>query len=311
MFFFLHNLCYTTTDMKKLLKSSTMVFVFLVAVCGALFSLGGAGNVAHAESAKIVAEGNKTTFAYEDFDDKNEVISLKISDFDFEVGDKVVWYYKNTTSANFIYQSLYDYHDDHSGSHGVIITEQNISDCGQIFINLLNMEGEFFGATGLGTYVIKANIIRGSTVVTPAQVSLSVEDKITTGGGYRLTIYCQKTPDKSTEFGSYRCTATLTYNNIVMSLDGLELRWYFVNSASTKPFTNHQAFVWTPEERGSYMLQAKVLIGDNLVESKIASLDVSTDKTTEVLIVAGAVAGVMTIGVVIGVIISVKRERVW
>ena len=296
--------------MKKIRKKILGVFVLVLAVACLCFPMLTFDKTALAESPTIQIEDGETSFSFSDFSN-GQTKKISIENFFFQIGDKVVYYYTNTNSSSFSYKNLYDYNDDHTGSNEIEITSETISKNAEISINLLKMEGSHFSSTGVGTYVIKASIVRGASVFSAESLTLSVSDQAESGSAYRLTIYGKKTNDDSTEFGAYQCTATLTLNNTVVSLKPYEIKWYFVNGESRKAFTNAESFLWYPEAKGSYMMQAKVQIGSDVVDSNFISIDVAVDHTLEIILVALGVAVVMTIGVVIGVIVSVKRERVW
>ena len=296
--------------MKKIASKSLYIFVLAVAVVCLCLPMVFSAKQAEAQSLEIVIEGGQTSFEFSDFSNA-QTKKISIENFAFEVGDIVVYYYSNTSSGSFSYKNLYDYNDDHSGANQIEITSDNISQGAEISINLLKMDGAHFASTGTGDYVIKASIIRGGSVYNVSNLFLSISDKVEGGSAYRLTISCKKTDDESSEFGSYYCTAILTLHNTVVSLEGLNLRWYFVHSGANKAFTNAEQFVWFPDAKGSYMMLAKVEIDGHVYESNKASFDVSVDHTLEIVLDAVGVAVVMTIGVVIGVVVSIKRERVW
>lgn len=266
---------------------------------------------ANADSPEIIIAGGQTSFEFSDFNN-NQTKRIWIDNFAFEIGDKVMYYYINTNSSSFSYVPLYDYNDDHSGASEIIITEGNIADQGEITINLLKMNGAHFASTGTGEYIIKASIIRGSSVFTASTLKLVVNDQV--GGAepsYKLTISSKKVKDYPSEFGAYDCRAVLTLNNTVVPLDErYTIKWYFVHNNSQMSF-NAEQFRWLPEAKGSYTLKAQVVVDGDIVSSNTQTINVSVDKTLEIVLVALGIAGVMTIGVVISVIVSVKRERVW
>lgn len=229
-------------------------------------------------------------------DENNGVdVTLCIKNFNFEVGDTLIYYFLKLDSDSILYLKLTE----------IIITPSNIDAGGEYIFDPFNRDG-------VGSYAVKATIMRNESIIAkPTQLIIRISAP-TDLDDLKLRISYQKEESAIAEFGVYTLTAKLYKDEEEVSMQNYKLEWRIVNQDNLLYASLDRPFVeWTPPQTGSFTFKAKIIIGDAPLTSQQLDISIARDNTQLVIICLVSFALLLTTGVIISTVISVKKERIW
>lgn len=242
---------------------------------------------------------NKVTLSYEDAKNENYYINLKILNFDFQIGDKVVYMV--------IAPNTQKYYPLFQGTDNAVIdiTSNNIGLKAEVRIKPLN----YF--VNVGTYTVLATIIHNGEQFSTNYIDIEID--LPAESNYQLQISYQEIKGNQNELSTYYLSAKIFLNSEQINADNMLISWYLQNN--NEPFRRMNSdFEWKPEEPGIYTISAKIegLASGLTIESKnpIVITAVYNNSST-IFMWIGIIVGVAVLGLVVVIIIKVKSEKVW
>ena len=237
--------------------------------------------------------------SYEDAKNENYYINLKILNFDFQIGDKVVYMV--------IAPNTQKYYPLFQGTDNAVIdiTSNNIGLKAEVRIKPLN----YF--VNVGTYTVLATIIHNGEQFSTNYIDIEID--LPAESNYQLQISYQEIKGNQNELSTYYLSAKIFLNSEQINADNMLISWYLQNN--NEPFRRMNSdFEWKPEEPGIYTISAKIegLASGLTIESKnpIVITAVYNNSST-IFMWIGIIVGVAVLGLVVVIIIKVKSEKVW
>lgn len=237
-------------------------------------------------------------YPYSEYEDELEQFSVTLTiDYDFAVGDTIVYYYLKTDSISVKYQTI------KSGSEAIkVVTDENKLTAGEIQVFPYKLGG-------IGTYNIFAiiqDVYKGTEIKADA-INLVLEKPLVSN--LKLEIMQPVIiKGESNELPTYFLQAKVTLNKKPVNSDDYVIYWYFIDQRNY-PISNKSAFYWKPAEVGNYTFIAEIKGAE--VVSNTYPIPVTYNQTEIIMLCILGIGVVMTLFVVVTTIIKVKSERVW
>lgn len=229
-------------------------------------------------------------FEYSDNPDLFE-LSLKITNFDFSVGDAVTYYYVHADDV--AYKTI---------KSAIVISQNDLNSgtAGDIIFNPYPLEGT-------GQYRVLAMIFNNETGDTIKTDYFKFKMEPPVLSNVRLKIDYLKIDDSSSEFNAYYLFSEVTLNGEKVNSDNFVIFWFI--GQEELPFSNRSAFEWKPTEPGNYTISARIEGGNSNIST--ISIVVDYNRNLEVLAAVIGVAVLMVVFVILSTYIKVKSERIW
>lgn len=243
------------------------------------------------------------TYDYDVVRDDSFDMRVYVSSYDFDVGDKIYYYYSKQGS----------------GVSGLIPLTESF----EKIISTASDRGESerfnpLSLSGTGTYTITALIysVQLEDYIQAAPLTIIINPPTE-----QYTISIDYEHDFSTGgLGTYVFTAQVFIEeNIPVAADDLIIYWYSVDQngdqlAIVGRKKISEPFLFTPSTTGKYGFIAQIegtsgSFGD--VKSEPKAINVTKDQTLTLFLIVLGIVGVSSIGLVVVIVYKIQHERVW